>query len=114
MSRNLASILKGSKNYDTWLAIGEGRIADALRILGGGSAEEKKTFLGFWKKKATGPALDPSQQIAKELLSGKQELLLVAPSSRLDAAGEHFPEWIRFCCVVQSNGGNRETINNYN
>ena len=104
MSRDLASLLKGSKNYDTWLAIGENRIADALQTLGGVSAKEKKTFFDFWKKKVTDPALDPAQQVAREFLSGKPEPLLVAPSSRLEEAGEHFPEWIRFCCVVQSNG----------
>jgi hypothetical protein len=72
-SQDLVSILKGSKNYDTWLAIGENQITDALRRLGSGSGEEKRTFFGFWKKKAADLALDPAQQAARNLLSGKSE-----------------------------------------
>jgi hypothetical protein len=39
MSQDLVSILKGSKNYYTWLAIGENQITDALGRLGSGSGD---------------------------------------------------------------------------
>jgi hypothetical protein len=104
MNPSLEPILQGSKNYDTWLAISENRVKDALKMIPSESAGKGRSFLGLWKKKSARIALDPVRQVAWELLSGKLVPVLIAPTSKLKEAGEHFPEWIRLLCAVEYNG----------
>jgi|GEM_PF-3677138 len=105
MSLNLETLLQGSKQYETLLAIGQNRIADALKMIPGKPARKKGNFFVLWKKKAaTGPALDPAWQVAWEILSDKPAPVGVAPCSSLKEASEDFPEWIRLLCALQHNG----------
>jgi hypothetical protein len=105
MSLNLETLLQGSKQYETWLAIGQNRIADALKMIPGKPAGKKGNFFGLWKKKAaTGPPMDPARQVAWEILSDKPAPGWVGPRSSLKEASEDFPEWICLLCVLQHNG----------
>jgi hypothetical protein len=104
MNSNLELTLQGSKNYDTWLAISEDRVNDALKMIPNESAGKVSSFLGYWKKKPTAATLDPVRLVAWQLFSGKLPSELTPPSGNLKEAGEHFPEWIRLLCVLQYNG----------
>jgi len=42
--------------------------------------------------------------VAYALLSGKAGISLKVPAIRLKDAGDHFPEWVRFCSSIQDNG----------
>lgn len=105
MSLDPETLLQKSKQYETWLAISQNRIADALKMIPGKPAGKERHFFGLWKKKAaTGPPLDTARQVAWEILSDKPAPAWVAPYSSLQEANEEFPEWICLLCALQHNG----------
>jgi hypothetical protein len=105
MSLNLETFLKGSKQYGTWLAISQNRIADALEMIPSKPSGKEWILFGLWKKKvAAGPLLDPARQVAGEILTGKRVTIESARWNNLTEAGEAFPEWMRLLCALQLNG----------
>jgi hypothetical protein len=80
MSGNLETLLQKSKQDETWLAISQNRIADAVQLIPVQPVREERRFFGLWKKKAmTGPPLDPARQAAWDILSDKRGPVLEAP-----------------------------------
>jgi hypothetical protein len=105
MSLDLETLLQKSKQYETWLAISQNRITDALKMIPADPAVEKRSFFGLWKKKgATGAPLDPARQLAREVLTGRPTPAAGAPRTNLTEASEVFPEWICLLCALHHNG----------
>src|SRR5262249_49827126 len=100
MNEHLERVLKGSPDFELWLAISEYRIADALAILSSKTSTVNRAWWKFWAKPIPSANLEPTQTVVLALLSNQPNTTLRIPKMPLSTADKLFPEWMRFCCSI--------------
>jgi hypothetical protein len=104
MTEHFERVIKGSVNFDLWLAISEFQIADALAILSPALPSKSQPWWKIWASPTEPVYLDPVRKTALALLTNTADAAWLTPEMTLKTADTVLPEWMRFCCSVHYSG----------